>query len=386
MAQKGRPGLSAAQKVELWQRWKLGQSLSEIGRALGKHAGSVHTVLSAHGGIIPATRSRSARSLSLVEREEISRGLAAGESIRQIASKLARSPSTICREIARNSHKDQYRAIEADSKAWDQAQRPKPCRLATHSQLQIMVATKLSFDWSPEQIAGWLKHEYPNDINMHVSHETIYKSLYIQARGVLKKELIGHLRSRRMMRRGKTSTTEGQPRGQIIDAVSIKDRPAEVEDRAIPGHWEGDLISGSKNSHIATLVERRSRFVLLVQVDGKDTTNVVNALIRQVQQLPSGLMASLTWDRGTELAQHKRLTVATNVAMYFCDPRSPWQRGTNENTNRLLRQYFPKGTDLSGYSQQDLDEIALKLNTRPRKTLGYMTPGDKLNECVAMTG
>ena len=252
--------------------------------------------------------------------------------------------------------------------------------------LQNVVAAKLSLDWSPEQIAGWLKLGFPDDKSMRVSHETIYRSLFIQARGVLKKELISHLRSRRMMRRGKTSTTEGQPRGQIIGAISIRKRPAEVEDRAIPGHWEGDLLSGSKNSHIATLVERHSRFVMLVQVDGKDTTNVVGALVRQVKQLPDGVMSSLTWDRGSELAQHKKFTVATNVDMYFCDPRSPWQRGTNENTNGLLRQYFPRGMNLSYYSQQDLDLIALKLNTRPRKILGFMTPGAKLAESVATTG
>jgi IS30 family transposase len=252
--------------------------------------------------------------------------------------------------------------------------------------LQNVVAAKLSLDWSPEQIAGWLKLGFPDDKSMCVSHETIYRSLFIQARGVLKKELISHLRSRRMMRRGKTSTTEGQPRGQIIGAISIRKRPAEVEDRAIPGHWEGDLLSGSKNSHIATLVERHSRFVMLVQVDGKDTTNVVGALVRQVKQLPEGVMSSLTSDRGSELAQHKKFTVATDVDMYFCDPRSPWQRGTNENTNGLLRQYFPRGMNLSYYSQQDLDAIALKLNTRPRKILGFMTPGAKLAESVATTG
>jgi IS30 family transposase len=380
--QMGRPGLSAGQKAELWQRWKSGQSLSEIGRALGKHAGSVHTVLAAHGGIVPATRKRSPRSLSLKEREEISRGLAAGESLRQIAATLKRPPSTISREVGRNSGKSTYRAIEADANAWSRAQRPKPCRLATQPLLQAAVADKLRQDWSPEQIAGWLKQTYPINTPMQISHETIYKSLFIQARGVLKKELMQHLRSRRMMRRGKSSSTAGQPRGQIVDAVSIKDRPAEIEDRAIPGHWEGDLISGAKNSHIATLVERQSRFVMLVQVDGKDTASVVNGLIRQVQQLPTGAMASLTWDRGSELAQHKRFTVATDVAMYFCDPRSPWQRGTNENTNRLLRQYFPKGTDLSQYTQQYLDDIALKLNTRPRKTLGFMTPGEKFNQVL----
>ena len=218
-----------------------------------------------------------------------------------------------------------------------------------------------------------------------MSHETIYKSLFVQARGVLKKELIARLRTRRLMHRGKSSATRGQPRGQIVDAISIRQRPAEVEDRAIPGHWEGDLLSGGKNSHIATLVERQSRFVMLVQVRGKDTDSVVNALVRQVKNLPAGLMSSLTWDRGTELADHKRFTVATNVTVYFCDPQSPWQRGSNENTNGLLRQYFPKGADLSGYSQKDLNAVALQLNTRPRKTLGFITPAAKLAATVAST-
>jgi len=386
MARLGRPGLSAGQKAELWRRWKNGQSLSDIGRALGKHAGSVHGVVASNGGIAPLARCRSRLALNLAEREEISRGLAVSASMRQIAITIGRAPSTVSREIARNGGRNKYRAYEADSQAWEQARRPKQCRLGMNHNLQNVVATKLSLDWSPEQIAGWLKLGFPDDKSMRVSHETIYRSLFIQARGVLKKELISHLRSRRMMRRGKTSTTEGQPRGQIIGAISIRKRPAEVEDRAIPGHWEGDLLSGSKNSHIATLVERHSRFVMLVQVDGKDTTNVVGALVRQVKQLPAGVMSSLTWDRGSELAQHKKFTVTTDVDMYFCDPRSPWQRGTNENTNGLLRQYFPRGMNLSYYSQQDLDAIALKLNTRPRKILGFMTPGAKLAESVATTG
>jgi IS30 family transposase len=247
------------------------------------------------------------------------------------------------------------------------------------------VASKLTLDWSPEQIAGWLKRAFPEQGTMRISHETIYRSLFIQARGVLKKELIGHLRSRRMMRRAQRASTAGQPRGQIIEGVSIRDRPAEGEDRAIPGHWEGDLIAGAENTHIATLVERQSRFTMLVKVPGKDTTSVVTALSRQVRRLPSALRRSLTWDRGLELAQHKRLTVDTNVQVYFCDPQSPWQRGTNENTNRLLRQYFPKGTDLSHYSQADLDMIALRLNQRPRKTLGFETPAAILEAGVALT-
>ena len=385
MAQMGRPGLSASQKAELWQRWKAGQSLSEIGRALGKHAGSVHGVVSSNGGIIPPNRCRSRLTLTLGLREEISRGIAKGCTIRQIAAEISRSPSTVSREIARHGGRSRYRASEADSTAWEQARRPKPCKLATHYGLQIIVASKLSLDWSPAQIAGWLKQEFLSDASMHVSHETIYRSLFIQARGVLKKELIEHLRSRRMMRRSKSASTEGQPRGQIIDAVSIRERPADVEDRAIPGHWEGDLISGSKNTHIATLVERHSRFTMLVKVRGKDTVSVITALTKQVRKLPSELRRSLTWDRGMEMARHKEFTIATDVQVYFCDPQSPWQRGTNENTNRLLRQYFPKGTDLSIYSQSELNKVALRLNQRPRKTLGFRTPADKLEASVATT-
>ncbi len=385
MAHMGRPGLSAAQKAELWHRWKQGQSLSEIGRALGKHAGSIHGVLSSNGGFIPPVRKRSRWALTLAEREEISRGLATDASIRQIAATLGRAPSTVSREIRRHGGAHMYRAAEADTQAWTHSRRPKPCRLAISPMLQQIVASKLALEWSPEQVAGWLKLEFPDQDTMRVSHETIYRSLFIQARGVLKKELIGHLRSRRMMRRVKHANTAGQPRGQIIDGASIRDRPADVEDRAIPGHWEGDLITGSQNTHMATLVERQSRFTMLVKVPGKDTASVVTALSRQIRQLPSALRRSLTWDRGMELAQHKRLTVDTNVQVYFCDPQSPWQRGTNENTNRLLRQYFPKGTDLSRYSQADLNTIALRLNQRPRKTLGFQTPTAILEAAVAST-
>ena len=382
MPRTGRPGLSAQQKKELWNRWKDGQSLSEIGRALGKHAGSIHGVLSANGGIFPLEKRRRRDTLSLAEREEISRCLATQCSMRSIAQRLGRAPSTISREINRNGGIQRYRASVAESNSIEKASRPKPCKLAINRQLNAVVADRLQKDWSPQQIAGWLARTYEANIEMQVSHETIYRSLFIQARGILKRELISHLRSRRMMRRGKTATTAGQPRGQIIDAVSIRDRPPTVEDRAIPGHWEGDLLSGSGNSHIATLVERHSRYVILVKIAGKDTQSVVNALIHQVRKLPDGVMESLTWDRGSELAQHKKFTVATNVAMYFCDPRSPWQRGTNENTNGLLRQYFPDGTNLSEYSQADLDTVATRLNTRPRKTLAFMTPRDKLAQAL----
>lgn len=382
MPRTGRPGLSAQQKKELWNRWKDGQSLSEIGRALGKHAGSIHGVLSANGGIFPLEKKRRKDTLSLAEREEISRCLATQCSMRSIAQRLGRAPSTISREINRNGGIQRYRASVAESNFIEKASRPKSCKLATNRQLNAVVSDRLQKDWSPQQIAGWLARTYEANIEMQVSHETIYRSLFIQARGILKRELISHLRSRRMMRRGKTATTAGQPRGQIIDAVSIRDRPPTVEDRAIPGHWEGDLLSGSGNSHIATLVERHSRYVILVKLAGKDTQSVVNALIHQVRKLPDGVMESLTWDRGSELAQHKKFTVATNVAMYFCDPRSPWQRGTNENTNGLLRQYFPDGTNLSEYSQADLDTVATRLNTRPRKTLAFMTPRDKLAQAL----
>lgn len=385
MARMGRPGLSDAQKAELWQRWKHGQSLSDIGRALSKHAGSIHGVVSAKGGIAPCIRRRSFLALTLLEREEISRGLARGMGIREIADLVGRSASTISREVSRNGGVSRYRAADADLAAWDRARRPKRCRLAMHPRLRRLVATKLALDWSPQQIAGWLERRYPEDDTMHVSHETIYRSLFVQARGVLKRELLGHLRSRRMMRRSKNATTAGQPRGQIVDAVSIRERPAEVEDRAIPGHWEGDLLSGARNTHIATLVERRSRFTMLVKLAGKDTDSVVTALGKQVRRLPAGLRLSMTWDRGTELAKHKDFTIATDVKVYFCDPKSPWQRGTNENTNRLLRQYFPDGTDLSQFTQRQLDQVALRLNQRPRKILGYQTPAHTLSNSAAST-
>ncbi len=386
MAQLGRPGLSAGKKDDLWARFKAGESFTAIGRALGKPVGSIYSVVRLQGGIAPPVRRRAVRALSSGEREAISRGLSAGASVRAMARSLGRAPSTISREIIRNAGPDQYRALDADARAWRHAKRPKRCRLATTAPLRATVAAKLRANWSPAQIAGWLVTEYPDDQSMRVSHETIYRSLFVQARGVLKRELTAHLRTRRPMRRSKRATKAGQARGQIVDAVSIAERPPAIEDRAIPGHWEGDLLAGAKNTHIATLVERQSRYVHLVRVTGKDTTSVVNALIREVQRLPAGLMASLTWDRGLEMAQHHRFAVATDVAVYFCDPQSPWQRGTNENTNGLLRQYFPDGTDLSRYTQRDLNRIAQQLNTRPRKTLGFRTPAAILAEGVAPTG
>jgi IS30 family transposase len=377
--------LSVTQRAAMWDRWKAGQSLNAIGRALGKDHVVIRFLLARHGGIAPLARRRSGRALTLAERENISRGIASGRSMRVIAQGLSRAPSTVSREVARHGGRPQYRANEADQQAWDSALRPKPCLLATHSKLQEMVASKLMQDWSPEQISGWLKRQDSGGESLSVSHETIYRSLFIQARGALKKELIQHLRSKRQIRRSRHSSIHGHSQGKIVDAISIRERPAEVEDRAIPGHWEGDLLRGACNSHVITLVERQSRFCTLVKVSGKDTAAVLAALIQHVQQLPAALRRSLTWDRGLEMAQHKSFTMATDVQVYFCDPQSPWQRGSNENTNGLLRQYLPKKADLSCYSQAELDEIALRLNQRPRKTLGFQTPADKLQASVAST-
>jgi len=378
-------GLSAIEKREVWSRWKQGQSLHAIGRAFDKPHSCIRAVLLPRGGIPPLARRRSRLAFTLVERESISRGIASGTSIREIASRLDRAPSTVCREIARHGGRSVYRACDADRQAWVSALRPKRCLLAGNRKLRNIVASRLILDWSPEQISGWLKIEYPDDQSMHVSHETIYRTLFIQARGVLKKELLGHLRSKRRMRRSRHFSEHGHSRGQIVDAVSIRERPAEAEDRAIPGHWEGDLLSGAKNSYIATLVERHSRFAMLIKVRSKETEAVVAALSQHVRKLPTTLKRSLTWDRGLEMAKHKEFTVATDVQVYFCDPQSPWQRGTNENTNLLLRQYFPRGTDLAGYSQEQLDQVSLLLNQRPRKTLGFQTPADKLQASVAST-
>ena len=385
MTQGKKVEVSAAQRADIWRRWKAGESLHEIGRAHGRTHTSIHLLLSHHGGIVPAVRRRSPRTLTLNEREGISRGIASGSSIREIAADLSRATSTVSREVARHGGRSEYRASEADARAWDSARRPKRCRLALHEQLREIVVSKLMLDWSPEQVSGWLKNQYPNNESLRVSHETIYRSLFIQARGVLKKELIGHLRSKRCIRRSQHASKKGHEKGKIVEAISIRERPAEIEDRAIPGHWEGDLISGTKNSHIVSLVERHSRFTTLIKVPSKETTVVVDALSRYVRNLPASLRRSLTWDRGHEMAQHKTFSVATDVKVYFCDPQSPWQRGTNENTNRLLRQYLPKKTDLSLHTQEELDEIALRLNQRPRKTLEFQTPTSKLQESVAST-
>ena len=385
MERRYRRGFSTAEKTELWDRWQRGESLRSIGRVFGKPSSSIYFQLAPYGGIRPAPRRRSRLALTLSEREEISRGIVARRSIRSMASLLGRSPSTVSREVCRNGGYDRYRAAVADEQAWVRARRPKRCKLANSPWLRRAVARKLKLNWSPEQIAGWLKRVHPREETYQVSHETIYRSLFVQTRGVLKKELLGHLRSKRTIRRSKQATQKGSDHGQIKDMISIRERPASVEDRAVPGHWEGDLLSGSKNSHIATLVERHTRYVMLAKVANKETNTVVSALIKQAKKLPGELYKSLTWDRGKELADHRRFSLATDIDVYFCDPQSPWQRGSNENTNGLLRQYFPKGTDLSVYSQADLNKVARQLNERPRKTLEFETPTERFNACVALT-
>jgi len=374
---------SSKQRAEIWDRWQRGESMSSIGRVFERQSSSVFSVISPTGGIRPVDRKRGKKALSLSDREEISRGLSVKHSLRAIARNLGRAPSTISREVRRNGGPSDYRATTSEQAAWDRGLRPKKCKLACYPALSRAVSAKLRRKWSPEQIAGWLKREFPEEPHKQVSHETIYRSLYIQARGVLKKELLEHLRAKRTVRRSRHASLKRKGLGQIKDAVSISERPASVEDRAIPGHWEGDLIGGSKNSYIATLVERHSRYVMLVKVANKDTESVISALIKQSNKLPRELYKSLTWDRGKELADHPRLTMVTDVDVYFCDPQSPWQRGSNENTNRLLRQYLPRGTDLSVHSQTKLSAIARQLNERPRKTLQYQTPAEKFALCVA---
>ena len=386
MKQRPRIYYTDKQKVLMWDRWQKGETLGSIAKLFDRHHSSIARIIGESGGIRPAPRHRSSLCLSLAEREEISRGLIAGNSIRSIATSLKRSPSTVSREINRNGGRLQYRANQADKNAWNRAHRSKVCKLVKNRSLANIVASKLQLEWSPEQVAGWLKYTFPDDEKNQVSHETIYRSLYIQARGALKKELLQHLRRTRVMRRSRHHTQKTPDHGQITDAISISERPSSVEDRAVPGHWEGDLIIGSKNSQIATLVERKTRYVLLAKVDGKDSKTVVDALIKQAHKLPRELYKSLTWDRGSEMAQHKRFTLATDIDVYFCDPSSPWQRGSNENTNRLLRQYFPKGTNLSEHSQAKLNAVARRLNERPRKTLDYKTPAERFNACVALTG
>ena len=386
MPQRPRIHYTESQKALMWERWQKGESLQQIAQLFDRNHSSIQPILAATGGIRPAPRRRSRWALTLAEREEISRAVVAGHSMRSIAAQLGRAPSTISREIKRNGGQECYRASQADQSAWDRGRRPKTGKLTQNRALARIVAGKLQRRWSPQQIAGWLKRTYPDDPSRQVSHETIYRSLFIQARGALKKELVAHLRRSRVMRRSRHHTQKTDQHGRITDTVSISQRPASVEDRAVPGHWEGDLLCGSRNSQIATLVERHTRYAMLVKVAGKDTETVITALIKHARKLPQELYQSLTWDRGKEMAEHKRFTLATDIQVYFCDPQNPWQRGTNENTNGLLRQYFPKGTDLSGYSQAQLNAVARQLNERPRKTLNFETPAERFHQTVASIG
>ncbi|MFT4888723.1 MAG: IS30 family transposase [Pseudohongiellaceae bacterium] len=386
MSSRVRLKYTPSMKAYIWDRYGKGDSIWSIARSFDRPSSSIHKQIAQTGGIRPPIRKRRQHALSLEEREEISRGLVAQLSLRAIASQLGRSTSTVSREIVRNGGATQYRAALAEQNAWDRALRPKDCKLVLNRPLSRVVKVKLKRKWSPQQIAGWLKRENPDDEHNQVSHETIYRSLFIQTRGGLKKELQEYLRSKRSIRRGKSSSLKGIGLGGMPNAVSIRERPASVEDRAVPGHWEGDLIEGSGKTFIATLVERQSRYVMLVKLKDKKSDTVVSALIKQAQTLPVELYKSLTWDRGSEMTNHQKFTLETNIQVYFCDPRSPWQRGSNENTNRLLRQYLPKGTDLSAHSQAQLNKIARELNERPRKTLEYETPAARFNTCVALTG
>jgi len=386
MKQRPRIYYSETQKAMMWDRWQRGETLGAIARLFDRHHSAVGGILSRTGGIRPPPRTRSRRVLSLAEREEISRGVVAGRSMRSMASSLGRAPSTVSREIGRNGGGPGYRASDADQGAWNRAQRPKSCKLACNRELARIVAQKLKRLWSPEQIAGWLKSTYPGDESYQVSHETIYRTLYIQTRGALKKELLQHLRRTRAMRRSRHHTQKTADHGRICHTIPISERPPSAEDRAVPGHWEGDLIFGTHNSQIVTLVERQTRYVMMAKVNSKDTETVINALVKHAHQLPKQLYASLTWDRGSEMADHPRFTLATDIKVYFCDPQNPWQRGSNENTNGLLRQYFPKGTDLSVHSQAKLNAVARQLNERPRKTLNFETPAQRFSQCVASIG
>ncbi len=386
MKYRTRTFYTATQKALMWERWQAGDTLHSIARMFDRRHTSVHHILARSGGIRPAARTRSTQVLALAEREEISRGAKVGLSVRTIARLLGRAPSTVSREIRRNGGRCSYRASTAEQGAWDRALRPKRCKLAQNRALARLVAGKLRLQWSPYQVAGWLKRTYPQDETLQVSHETIYRTLFIQARGALKKELLQHLRRTRGMRRSRHYSMKTATHGRITETVSISERPAEAEDRAVPGHWEGDLLFGSNNSQIATLVERQTRYVMLVRVAWKDSETVINALIKQAHKLPRELYKSLTWDRGSEMAEHRRFSLATDVKVYFCDPQQPWQRGSNENTNGLLRQYFPKGMDLSDISQSKLNSVARQLNERPRQTLNFETPAERFAQCVASTG
>jgi IS30 family transposase len=381
-----RPRLTTEQLRLLWSHWQRGETAVQLSDRLGCHKSTITWVVGRAGGLAPRVPTRARWALRAEEREEISRGLAQGEGMRSLARRLGRAPSTLSREIHRHGGAALYRAATADAAAWRRAQRPQRGRLATSGRLRRVVTAWLERHWSPEQIARQLRRRYPDDPEMHVSHETIYRALYVQARGALKRELVAHLRRGQRYRRPRAQARSTRGPGQLVDIVTLAERPPSADTRAIPGHWEGDLLLGKQGTQIITLVERHSRYVLLIRSPAADSATVVDAVARRITRLPAALQQSLTWDRGKEMAQHRRFTVDTGVQVYFCDPQRPWQRGSNENTNGLLRQYYPKGTDLSRVTQRQLDAVALRLNTRPRLTLGDQTPAEVLAATVAMTG
>ena len=375
-----------AEKELIWDRHEAGVPVKRIARDMGRLNCSLRKLISTSGGIRPRPRIRCELHLSFDEREEISRGLAAGLSFRAIALKMDRAASTISREVNVNGGRGGYRALKADDASYRRARRPKVAKLAQNRRLRAKVEAKLKAKWSPEEISGWLARTYPNDPEMYVSHETIYQSIFVQGRGALRHELHVSLRSGRAMRRNKKWVKSGHGMGKIRDMVMITERPAEAEDRAVPGHWEGDLIMGKGFTSVGTLVERKTRYLMLIRLPkGHGAEAFRDALTKRIVTLPAQLRRSITYDQGPEMSEHVRFSVDTGVEVYFCDPKSPWQRGTNENTNGLLRQYLPKKSDLSIYNQRQLDAIAKSLNTRPRKTLGFMTPCEAFAEAVAAT-
>jgi IS30 family transposase len=378
--------LTERQQERVWELWAEGRSGYAIARELGTWPQYVHRCVGATGGVRPPVRRRSRSCLSMTDREEISRGLARGDGFREIGRAIGRSHTTVSREVNQNGGPRRYRAQRAEEAAWKRARRPKPSKLHLSSGLRAIVSEKLERKWSPQQISHWLRRTYPDDFSMQVSHETIYLSLFVQSRGALRRELCAHLRSGRRVRRPRNQRPKRQGQGQIPDKIMISDRPPEVEDRAVPGHWEGDLLLGKRPTGIATLVERSTRYCQLVALpDGLNAEPVRTALQASIGSLPAQLRRSLTWDQGKEMGEHLQFTVDSGVSVYFCDPRSPWQRGSNENTNGLLRQYFPKGSDLAAVSQAQLDRVAAELNGRPRQTLGWMTPAERLTELLSET-
>jgi len=385
VVKNGRPAAPRALQAQFWEGIRSGMGIVEAGRAAGAGREIAFRWFKKAGGVKSnGPRPAGGRYLAAREREEIAVGLAAGEPVRAIAARLGRAPSTVSREIRRNSRgRRHYRALAAQGQAQWRAARPKTAKLAGNAVLRAWVQEKLEQRWSPEQISVMLKREFPGDAEMRVSHETIYQAIYVQGRGALRRELAACLRTGRALR--KPRRKEGERRGKIPGMVMISERPAEAGDRAVPGHWEGDLIIGAANrSAIGTLVERSTRFVMLLHLPGGyGPERVAAAMTQAMGGLPDAIRRSLTWDQGKEMAGHAQIAVAADLDIYFCDPHSPWQRGSNENTNGLLRQYFPKGTDLAAHSRGHLQAVAGELNSRPRKTLGWKTPAQALDEVLA---